>query len=939
LRHVPAKSHGFFTTAWHSAGALAVGADCLVRLLVLAVALLEGQIRQVPTGLTVTDAMASRLADALHDRYTLERELGRGGTATVYLAHDLRHDRPVALKVLRPELAAALGPARFLREIRVTARLQHPHILTVLDSGETAERLWFTMPFVEGESLRGRLARERQLPIREALRITLDAAEALEYAHLHGVIHRDVKPENLLLTADRSTLVADFGLARSYTGEGEGLTEAGLALGTPVYMSPEQATGAELDERSDVYSLGCVLYEMVAGEPPFSAYSPAAMLARKLAEPAPSLRVVRDSLPKALEDVIMQALARVPADRFSTMREFAQALETAAGETFRDKRPVGERRKTRKPLVAGLVIAATLIVGITLWSWTSRDAGLVANRVAVGVFANRTGDSSLDALGSMAADWLTDGILRSGIAEVVPTTATLFVLWSSRSKRDSASPPDFRRLAEETGAATIVMGSYYRVRDSLRFEARLLHLGRDRVFPVISPVTGSADRPLQVIETLRQRVVGALAVKFDSAAESGGLGHLNYPPTYDAYKSYLEALRLFSQLRFADGIPRLDTALALDSTFTSALLLKAWAHASIGELTRFDSVVAVLENQRQRLSPAEGYELEWLTATRRGDLAAARRALRQQVALTPDPAARYAAAVFALRTNRPREAIGDLTRRDRESLYWRTIPWTWQVPTEAYHLLGNHSRELEEARHGRQQHGDLAVNLDFELLARAGLGQVKEVHSLLDQASQLVPQPIWTFGPMASVAALELRAHGRPDSAQRVMQRAIDWYRARRAENPEQTDITYGLARCLYWADEWSEARELLAGLIARLPPAGASWHGVGTASDFDYFGLLGTVAARQGDRAEALRMAERLSTMQRPNLFFGQPTLWRAKIAVLLGDRDGAVGLLREAISQGLMPLDLTQGLGYPMLLHRDTDFESLREYQPFLDIFRSTD
>jgi thioredoxin-like negative regulator of GroEL len=883
--------------------------------------------------------MASGFADALRDRYTLERELGRGGMATVYLAHDLRHDRPVALKVLRPELAAALGPERFLREIRLTARLQHPHILTVLDSGEAGERLWYTMPFVEGESLRGRLARERQLPIREALRIALDAAEALEYAHQHGVIHRDVKPENLLLTTDRSTLVADFGLARSCAGAAENLTEAGLALGTPVYMSPEQASGvAELDSRTDIYSLGCVLYEMLAGEPPFSGRSPAAMLARKLAEPARKLRVVRDTLPEPLEGVVLQALARVPADRFPSMRAFAQALEAAAGETLSVKRPAAARAESRKTILAGLVVAAALVSGAILWGWIYRDSGLVPNRVAVGVFENRTGDASLDPLGSIAADWLTDGILRSGVAEVVPTTATLFVLSSPRSKGDSAGPPDLRRLAEETGAATIVSGSYYRVRDSLGFQARLLDVGQDKVLRVISPVAGSADRPLQVIEMLRQRVVGALAVEYDTIARAGGLGLLNSPPTYDAYKSYLEALRLFSRLQFAEGIPQLDSAFALDSAFTSALLAKAWALASIGELTRFDSVVTVLENQRQRLSPAEGYELEWLTATRRGDLGGARRALRQQASLAPDMAARYGAAVFALRTNRPREALGDLTRRDRESLYWRTVPWTWQVPTEAYHLLGNHSRELKEARHGREQHSDLAVTLHFELLARAGLGQVKEVHSLLDQASQLVPQPIWTFGPMAVSAALELRAHGRPDSAHRVMRRAIDWYRAKLAENPEQADFAYGLATCLYWAGEWSEARQLLTGLVSRIPPEGASWHGIGTASDFDYLGLLGTVAGRQDDREEALRIAARLSSIQRPNLLFGQPTLWRARILALLGERDSAVGLLRDAISQGLMPLDLTQGLGYPMLLHRDMDFESLREYQPYLNLIRST-
>ena len=200
--------------------------------------------------------LREQLQSGLADRYRLESELGRGGMATVFLAHDLRHDRPVALKVLHPELAATVGPERFLREIKLAARLQHPHILTVHDSGDIAGQLWFTMPFVEGESLRDRLRREPQLPVEVALRIATDAARALQHAHEHGVIHRDIKPENLLLTKDGSTLVADFGIARALSGGDERLTETGLSVGTPTYMSPEQAAGdRHLDARTDVYSL------------------------------------------------------------------------------------------------------------------------------------------------------------------------------------------------------------------------------------------------------------------------------------------------------------------------------------------------------------------------------------------------------------------------------------------------------------------------------------------------------------------------------------------------------------------------------------------------------------------------------------------------------------------------------------------------------------
>jgi serine/threonine-protein kinase len=228
----------------------------------------------------------------LADRYTLERELGRGGRATVYLARDIKHDRPVALKVLHPDLARTLGPERFLKEIRLTAGLQHPHILPLHDSGEAAGLLWYAMPYVEGESLRDRLRREHQLPIELALGIAREVADALDCAHGAGVIHRDIKPDNILLTKGHA-LVADFGVAHAVTAAGtERLTETGLAVGTPTYRSPEQAAGEEaLDARSDIYSLGCDLYEMLAGQPPFTGASAQAIIARRLAGPRDEARV------------------------------------------------------------------------------------------------------------------------------------------------------------------------------------------------------------------------------------------------------------------------------------------------------------------------------------------------------------------------------------------------------------------------------------------------------------------------------------------------------------------------------------------------------------------------------------------------------------------------------------------------------------------------
>ena len=310
----------------------------------------------------------SQLRGSLADRYRIERELGAGGMATVYLAHDLKHDRDVAIKVLRNELAAVIGADRFLSEIKTTANLQHPHILSLFDSGTVDGTVFYVMPFVDGESLRDKLTREKQLPIDEALRIGREVADALQYAHSHGVIHRDIKPENILLQGGHA-LVADFGiaLAASRVG-GNRMTETGMSLGTPQYMSPEQAMGErELDARTDIYALGCVMFEMLAGEPPFTGPTAQAIVARVVTAPAPPVRSKRDTVPEHVDDAIRVALQKTPADRFRSAAEFAAALGTAAATTDRGRPPVRPRASTRRVVtmagIATLAAIATFLLG------------------------------------------------------------------------------------------------------------------------------------------------------------------------------------------------------------------------------------------------------------------------------------------------------------------------------------------------------------------------------------------------------------------------------------------------------------------------------------------------------------------------------------------------------------------------------------------------
>ncbi|MEJ2504016.1 MAG: protein kinase, partial [Gemmatimonadota bacterium] len=353
--------------------------------------------------------MIARLNAALEGRYRIERELGAGGMATVYLAEDLKHQRKVAIKVLRPELAAVVGAERFLAEIETTANLQHPHILPLFDSGEADTFLFYVMPYVEGESLRDRLEREHQLPVDQAVRIASDVAEALHAAHERGVIHRDIKPANILLSGGRP-LVADFGIALAVSNAGGGrLTETGLSMGTPYYMSPEQAS-ADRDPTpaSDQYSLACVLYEMLVGEPPFPGRSATAVLARILTgDPTPPAEV-RKSVPPNVNAVVMRGLEKLPADRFRDAGAFAQALSNGAfRHGTRQEEPVPGRHWTRGRLAAVAVgVLSALALGLVLGRTRGPAAGAAADHVVVSAILPPDGEDFADrrSFGALSPD-------------------------------------------------------------------------------------------------------------------------------------------------------------------------------------------------------------------------------------------------------------------------------------------------------------------------------------------------------------------------------------------------------------------------------------------------------------------------------------------------------------------------------------------------------
>jgi serine/threonine-protein kinase len=408
-----------------------------------------------------------QLQAALSGRYTIVRELGRGGMATVYLARDVRHDRLIALKVVRPDLAAVLGPVRFLREIGIAAGLTHPHILPLYDSGEAAGWLYYVMPYIEGETLRDRLNRERQLPVADALEITRQVADAMAYAHSRNVVHRDVKPENILLQGVQA-FVADFGIAKAISAaRGDTISEPGLAVGTPAYMSPEQAEGSvELDGRADIYSLGCVLYEMLAGEPPHTGATAHAIMARQQSETPRPLRVLRPTIPPAVEQAVFTALEKVPADRYPTASQFAEALsrpDAALARTRRGKTP-------RARLLA--VVLGVVVGGLAWFAWrryagapSSFALGVNPTDIAVLYFEDRSEAGRLRHVASGLTEDLIDELSKVPTLHVISPNGV-------RPYVDHRIPPD--SIARVLRVGTLVGGSLESSVNGLRLTVRLI---------------------------------------------------------------------------------------------------------------------------------------------------------------------------------------------------------------------------------------------------------------------------------------------------------------------------------------------------------------------------------------------------------------------------------------------------------------------------------
>jgi tetratricopeptide (TPR) repeat protein len=817
-------------------------------------------------------AIAQRLSAAIGTSYEILDEIGRGGMGAIFHAHERKHQRDVILKVLRPDAAQSIGRARFEAEVHIAAKLAHPHIIPLLDSGEADGLLYFVMPRIPGETLRDRLNRVGQFEITDALRLLRDIADALHHAHEHGVVHRDLKPENVLCSGDHAFLL-DFGIAR-YTPLGDEtpedrLTRDGTAIGTPKYMAPEQAAGRAIDHRADLFAWGLVASEMLLGT----------------RNTGLDIATSRSDVPEALSQLIYRCLAPDPKRRPQSAGTLVAALDAIrSGERSVEVRTAEHRALSgldaaREQFIgwrfltgAGVATVAAVLVWLMVRPPSQVDASDVPQPIVVVPFAD-VADSGANVRGRLAAAWITQGLEETQLVQVAPWQSVTQAMEGATDVMDAAKT----RLR----AGTIVSGSFFETGGELALAVEIREARRGTLLATLEPISVPRDSAMLAIRLARERVMGALAAHRDERFVAIA-AQLEHPPTFEAYRAFDRALTAFNQQQYRESLSGFRAAFAIDSSFIAPIVYAGQAAWNVGQYEVLDSLLDHLDARRGELTDYHDYQRQFLRARLDGDGSAAFDAAAKAAALAPDSRMAYDAAVSALRLDRAAEARQRLEAMSPERGAMIGWPSYWTNLSHARHLMGDFEADLEAAREMRRRHPALRVAWVLEARALAAMRNLRGLDSLLSAAESLPAETYWSQAGMMVVAGEDLSAHGDTVAGARYLQRGLEWVESRQRVAPAfgahliwKGSALHSLARYADAARVWRQALAMperpasdladrLAislehagqrGVVERLPRARAADRGMRLATEARVLFARGDSSAARGKLGEMRRV------------------------------------------------------------------------------------
>lgn len=881
-------------------------------------------------------------------RYEIVERLGGGGMGDVYKALDRALDRPVALKFLPPFLSGdPAARARLQREAKAASALDHPNIAVVYDIGATepgsddgeGAGLFIAMAHYTGETLAERIGRG-PLAVHRALDFALQIADALAHAHRAGIVHRDVKPSNVLVTDEGQIKLLDFGVARV---SGVDVTSEPSAPGTLAYMSPEQIRGDASDTRTDIWSLGVVLYEMIAGARPFRGAADRKLLHAIRHDEPPPLVTLRSDVPAGLASVVERCLAKDPSKRYATAEALRGALravdDTTAGLSHAPApRPAsGEARRTRllPPLLrsrAALASWGGVVLAIALGTGSlarARSPALHADWVVVAPLENRTGDPGHDAFGGIAAEWITSSLQRAGMAGVIPADVAHASADYARTAAESRAGDPTRALAEATGAGLVVTGASYPHTDSLRVQITVTDVLERRTLP-LDPVTVPVDELAAAMEPLGQRTLAALSQVLEPLVPPDMRFRQRPSLNLEAHLARVAGWEAEARFDRDEALVHYERAVELDpedlgtSLRIASLRIATTAEFDLRMGADVDSVLALLDRSRGELIPADQAWLDFLIATRGRDRVRVYEAAKRWAALSPGATlASWNWGLEAIRFNRPQEAIRLLTDMDpaRYAQGHFTATDYWTTLMDALHLVGDHREEVAAARRAIRLQPDDPFVLAWAGVAFAAGGQVTEAWAAVDARLASPPDAPTQTSMTLALVARELEAHGRRDEGRAMFERLVAWYAGLPASEKAAFDplMWHGIALDHLGRLDEAEASFRAAGAMAPVDsvPGLAIWAN----------GWLGDVAAQRGNLHEVERIDEWLAADRRP---WGWGSFFRACIAARLERREDAVALLRRAFSEGMY-----RNPPAPRW-HRYPCFDALREYEPFQELVR---